>query len=63
METSDEFATGATLEPGAIDAVLKSIDCYVMGSHTYVSALAFEARGLGWAYGAKPVFVFAHRDP
>ena len=30
---------------------LKTIDCYVMGSRTYETALAFEAKGFGWAYG------------
>src|SRR5947207_10493297 len=29
LETSDEFARGDTMEPGFVEAVLKSIDCYV----------------------------------
>lgn len=62
METSDEFADGATLEPGFIEAFLKTIDCYVMGSRTYETALNFEAKGFGWAYGDKPVFVLTTRD-
>ena len=61
METSDEFAGGATLDPGFVEAFLKSIDCYVMGSRTYETALGFEAKGLGWAYGDKPVFVLTSR--
>jgi dihydrofolate reductase len=32
-----------------------------MGSRTYETALDFEARGLGWAYGAKPTFVLTSR--
>ena len=28
-----------------------------MGSRTYETALNFEAKGLGWSYGDKPVFV------
>ena len=62
METSDEFAGGATLEPGIIEAFLKTIDCYVMGSRTYETALGFEAKGFGWAYGNKPTFVLTSRD-
>jgi dihydrofolate reductase len=61
LETSDEFAGGATMDPEFIKAVLKSIDCYVMGSRTYETALGFEAKGMGWAYGDKPVFVLTSR--
>ncbi len=42
METSDEFAGGETMDPGLIETFLKSIDCYVMGSRTYETALGFE---------------------
>src|SRR6185369_12014578 len=62
LETSDEFADGETLDPGFIETFLKTIDCYVMGSRTYETALNFEAKGLGWAYGDKPVFVLTRRD-
>lgn len=62
LETSDEFAGGDTLDPGFVEAFLKTIDCYVMGSRTYETALNFEARGLGWSYGDKPIFVLTHRD-
>jgi dihydrofolate reductase len=61
METTDEFAGGDTLDPGFVEAFLKSIDCYVMGSRTYETALRFEAKGFGWAYGDKPVFVLTSR--
>lgn len=61
METSDEFAGGATLDPEFVEAFLKTIDCYVMGSRTYETALGFEAKGFGWAYGDKPTFVLTHR--
>ena len=30
LETSDEFAGGDTMDPGFVEAFLKSIDCYVM---------------------------------
>jgi dihydrofolate reductase len=61
LETSDEFADGETLDPDSIETFLKSIDCYVMGSRTYETALGFEAKGMGWAYGEKPVFVLTSR--
>ncbi len=62
METSDEFAGGDNLDPGFVEAFLKTIDCYVMGSRTYETALSFEAKGFGWAYGDKPTFVLTSRD-
>jgi dihydrofolate reductase len=61
METADEFAEGETLEPGFVEAFLASIDCYVMGSRTYETALRFEAEGFGWSYGDKPTFVLTTR--
>jgi dihydrofolate reductase len=61
LETSDEFADGDTLDPAVVDAFLKTIDCYVMGSRTYETALSFEAKGFGWAYGDKPTFVLTGR--
>ena len=57
LETSDEFADGDTPDPGFVETFLKTIDCYVMGSRTYETALSFEARGFGWSYGDKPTFV------
>jgi dihydrofolate reductase len=62
LETSDEFAGGESMDPAFVEAFLKSIDCYVMGSKTYETAMAFEARGLGWVYGDKPTFVLTSRD-
>ena len=62
LETTDEYAHGETLDPGFIDAFLKTIDCYVMGSRTYETALSFEAKGFGWSYGDKPTFVLTSRD-
>jgi dihydrofolate reductase len=62
LETSDEFLDGDTLEPGFVEAFLKTIDCYVMGSRTYETALSFEAKGLGWSYGDKPTFVLTSRE-
>lgn len=62
LETADDFAGGATMDPEFVDAFLKTIDCYVMGSRTYETALRFEAQGLGWAYGDTPTFVLTSRD-
>ncbi len=62
LETSDEFAGGETMEPGIVEAFLKTIDCYVMGSRTYETAMGFVAKGSGWAYGEKPTFVLTHRE-
>jgi dihydrofolate reductase len=62
LETSDQFEGGDTLDPAYVEAFLKTIDCYVMGSRTYETALGFEAKGFGWSYGDKPVFVLTRRE-
>ena len=62
LETSDEFVGGESLDPSDVEAFLKTIDCYVMGSRTYETALSFEAKGLGWSYGDKPTFVLTSRN-
>ena len=62
METADEFAGGETMDPEFVETFLKTIDCYVMGSRTYETALNFEAKGFGWAYGDKPTFVLTSRE-
>jgi dihydrofolate reductase len=61
LETKDEFVDGETMDPGEVEAFLKTIDCYVMGSRTYETALRFEAQGFGWSYGDKPTFVLTSR--
>src|SRR5262245_20751141 len=62
LETSDEFADGEILDPGFVESFLKTINCYVMGSRTYETALSFDAKGLGWPYGDKPTFVLTSRN-
>ena len=62
METVDSFAAGESMDPEFVTAFLKTIDCYVMGSRTYETALGFEAKGFGWVYGDKPTFVLTTRD-
>jgi dihydrofolate reductase len=62
LEVADEFEGGATLDPEFVAEFLKTIDCYVMGSRTYETALDFEAKGFGWSYGDKPTFVLTSRE-
>src|SRR5262252_1941339 len=62
METSDEYAGGESMDPAFIAAFLQTIDCYVMGSRTYETALRFESMGFGWVYGDKPTFVLTSRQ-
>jgi dihydrofolate reductase len=62
LETSDEFVGGETMDPAFVEAFLKTIDCYVMGSRTYETAVNFEAKGFGWSYGDKPTFVLTRRE-
>lgn len=62
LETPDDFEDGEILDPESAEAFLTTIDCYVMGSRTYETALRFEARGFGWAYGDKPTFVLTSRE-
>ena len=61
LETADEFPDGVAMDPEFVAAFLKTIDCYVMGSRTYETALRFEAQGSGWSYGDKPTFVLTSR--
>jgi dihydrofolate reductase len=61
LETSDNFEGGETMAPGSVEEFLRTIDCYVMGSRTYETALDFEGKGMGWAYGTKPTFVLTSR--
>jgi dihydrofolate reductase len=60
LETSDNFEGGDTMAPESIEEFLRTIDCYVMGSRTYETALGFEAKG--WPYGNKPTFVLTSRE-
>jgi dihydrofolate reductase len=61
LETSDDYPDGDTMDPEFVRAFLATIDCYVMGSRTYETALEFDAKGLGWSYGDTPTFVLTHR--
>ena len=44
LETADEFVGGDAMDPQYIEEFLKTIDCYVMGSRTYETALRFERK-------------------
>jgi dihydrofolate reductase len=59
FETSDSYDKGVDVEDP--DAFLNSIDCYVMGSHTYELALELS-KDYGWAYGDTPTIVLTNRN-
>lgn len=56
MDATDHYAPGKILTQDDITQFLASVDCYIMGSHTYEHAVE-----LGWPYGDVPVFVFTRR--
>jgi len=56
------YDAGETLTTEFVAEFLATIDCYVMGSRTYETALAFETKGMGWSYGNKPTFVLTRRE-
>lgn len=58
FETSDNYEKGVT-EPNP-EEFLKTIECYVMGSHTYEHALELS-KSYGWAYGNVPTIVVTNR--
>ncbi|UWZ82072.1 dihydrofolate reductase family protein [Occallatibacter riparius] len=51
------YEAGATVSTEEAEAFVKTIDCYVMGSHTYQHALE-----LGWVYGDTPTVVVTSRE-
>lgn len=61
LETADHFEGGATLTPEDSAAFVKTIDCYVMGSRTYETAMHFADSGYGWVYGDTPTVVLTTR--
>jgi dihydrofolate reductase len=62
MEVVDEYPAGESMDPQFVAEFLKTIDCYVMGSRTYETAVAFASKGMGWVYGEKPTFVLTRRQ-
>jgi len=61
FETTDNYEKGITLTEQDATEFLKTIDCYVMGSHTYEHALELS-KSYGWAYGDIPTIVLTHRN-
>lgn len=61
LETTDTFDEGKGMDPELVTRFLSTIGCYVMGSRTYETALYFEAKGFGWAYGDTPTIVLTSR--
>lgn len=61
LETPDNFEGGVTLAAETVEGFLETINCYVMGSRTYETALQFEEKGCGWSYDDKPTFVLTRR--
>ena len=57
LKSTDNYEKGITLSEEDVEEFIKTIDCYVMGSRTYVHALK-----LGWPYGDVPVIVLTNRD-
>lgn len=61
FDTPDNYEKGIEITKEDTENFLKTIDCYVMGSHTYEHALELS-RLYGWAYGDKPTIVVTHRN-
>lgn len=55
LESSDTYEKGVTDDNS--EESLRAIDCWVIGSRTYETALE-----LGWPYGEVPTFVLTRRD-
>ena len=51
------YEAGLSISQEEVAAFIKTIDCYVLGSHTYEHALE-----LGWPYGDTPVVVVTSRE-
>jgi dihydrofolate reductase len=60
FETADNYEKGVTVTEQDAAEFLKTIDCYVMGAHTYEHALELS-KTYGWAYGDVPTIVLTHR--
>ena len=59
FEISSKYDKG--VEGQDAEEFLKTIDCYLMGSHTYEHALELS-KAYGWAYGDKPTIVVTNRN-
>ncbi|MEP7129207.1 MAG: dihydrofolate reductase, partial [Chitinophagales bacterium] len=61
FDTTDHYGRGIEMTEQDTHDFLKTIDCYVMGSHTYEHALELS-KSYGWPYGDVPTIVVSHRD-
>jgi dihydrofolate reductase len=61
FETTDRYEKGIELSHEDTQKFLKTIDCYVMGAHTYEHALELS-KSYGWVYGDIPTIVLTHRN-
>lgn len=61
FNTSDHYDKGVDITKQDMDDFLKTIDCYIMGAHTYEHALELS-KSYGWAYGDVPTIVVTHRN-
>ena len=59
FESGDKYENGVAEENA--EEFMKTIDCFVMGSHTYEHALELS-KNFGWAYGDVPTIVVSHRN-
>jgi dihydrofolate reductase len=59
FETSDNYEKGISEQNP--EEFLKTIDCYLMGSHTYEHALELS-KSYGWPYGDTPTIVITSRN-
>ena len=57
MDVSSVYEAGVSLSKEEVEAFVKAIDCYVLGSRTYEHALE-----LGWPYGDTPTVVVTSRQ-
>lgn len=61
FETTDHYEKGTGMTEQETADFLKTIDCYIMGAHTYEHALELS-KSYGWTYGDVPTIVVTHRD-
>src|SRR5690349_8145379 len=61
FETVDYYEKGVEVTKQHTEEFLKTIDCYVMGAHTYEHAIKLS-KSYGWPYGDVPTIVVTHRN-
>ena len=59
FETSDHYSKGVSEQDP--EELLKTIDCYIMGSKTYEHAIELS-EAYGWPYGETPTIVLTNRN-